>query len=188
MNNRILVKVSAYESSIAFRTVTPKQKSPHWFYILRSDLERLWRDGSVITSDIHSFARLQHDRDRGVVSIRFIWLNAAGGDDLTGWEQTVCLPCDDLAEFAARSPADAGKKQWKALSLKIKRAPDWNLSRRTTSVRPCPTKRCAAGWCAACGITSTGPVQNGSAFTTIFCPAVFSSRSFGRAAQGSAAV
>lgn len=123
MNNRILVKVSAYESSIAFRTVTQKQKSPHWFYILRSDLERLWRDGSVITSDIHSFARLQHDRDRGVVSIRFIWLNAAGGDDLTGWEQTVCLPCDDLAEFAARSPADAGKKQWKALSLENKTSP-----------------------------------------------------------------
>ena len=54
MNNRILVKVSACESSLAFRTVTKKQKSPHWFYILRSDLERLWRMGSVIASDILS--------------------------------------------------------------------------------------------------------------------------------------
>ena len=48
MNNRILVKVSACESSLAFRTVTKKQKSPHWFYILRSDLERLWRDGKPL--------------------------------------------------------------------------------------------------------------------------------------------
>ena len=123
MNNRILVKVSACESSLAFRTVTKKQKSPHWFYILRSDLERLWRDGSVITSDIHSFARLRCERDKSVVSIHFTWLNAAGGDDLTGWEQTVRLPCDALAEFAARSVTDGGPKQWKALSLAERRTP-----------------------------------------------------------------
>lgn len=123
MNNRILVKVSACESSLAFRTVTKKQKSPHWFYILRSDLERLWRDGSVITSDIHSFARLRCERDKSVVSIYFTWLNAAGGDDLTGWEQTVRLPCDALAEFAARSVTDGGPKQWKALSLAERRTP-----------------------------------------------------------------
>lgn len=123
MNNRILVKVSACESSIAFQTVTQKQKSPHWFYILRSDLERLWRDGSVVTSDIHSFARLHYEHDRGVVSIRFVWLNAAGGDDLTGWEQTVCLPCDALAEFSACSQSDTGRKQWKLLSLEDKTSP-----------------------------------------------------------------
>ena len=117
MNNRILVKVSACESSIAFRTVTQKQKSPHWFYILRSDLERLWRDGSIVISDIHSFARLHYKQDRGVVSIRFVWLNAAGGDDLTGWEQTVRLPYDALAEFLACCQSDDGRKQWKALSL-----------------------------------------------------------------------
>ena len=69
MNDRILVKVSANESSISFQTVTKKRKSPHRFYILRSELERLRREGSVITYDLHSFARQRYDPDKGVLSI-----------------------------------------------------------------------------------------------------------------------
>lgn len=117
MNDRILVKVSANESSISFQTVTKKRKSPHRFYILRSELERLRREGSVITYDLHSFARLRYDPDKGVLSIRFIWLSASDRGEFTGWEQTVRLPYDTLAEFAARSLVDGESKQWKALSL-----------------------------------------------------------------------
>ena len=182
MNNRILVKVSACESSIAFKTVTKRQKSPHWFYILRSDLERLWRDGSVIANDIHSFARLHYERDRGVVNIRFAWLNAAGRDDLTGWEQTVRLPYDALAEFLACCQSDDGRKQWKALSLEDRIRPRLEFGAADNL-----HAALSAGWYAACGITSTGPVRTGSASTTIFRPTVFLSGSFDLAAQGSVA-
>ena len=188
MNNRILVKVSACESSLAFRTVTKKQKSPHWFYILRSDLERLWRDGSVITSDIHSFARLRCERDKSVVSIHFTWLNAAGGDDLTGWEQTVRLPCDALAEFAARSVTDGGPKQWKALSLAERRTPKLvfcskenlhaALSSKIVRSKLVRYLRDHFNWFA------TDEIR----FSTISCPTVFSSRRISQAARGSAAV
>jgi len=123
LNDRILVKVSANESSISFQTVTKKRKSPHRFYILRSELERLRREGSVITYDLHSFARLRYDPDKGVLPIRFIWLSASDRGEFTGWEQTVRLPYDTLAEFAARSLVDGESKQWKALSLAERRTP-----------------------------------------------------------------
>ena len=128
--------MSANESSLAFQTVTKKRKSPHWFYILRSELERLKREGSVITYDLHSFARLRYDPDKGVLSIRFIWLSASDRGEFTGWEQTVRLPYDTLAEFAARSLVDGELKQWKALSLAERRTPRRILSKLTGTQLP----------------------------------------------------
>ena len=123
MDNRILVKVSAGEDSIAFRTVTKQRKSPHWFYILRSELNRLWECGSIITKDIHSFAQLRYESERKVVSIRFIWLGMDSRNTITGWEQTVRLPCDALAEFLRRSRMESGPKQWHTLSLEERKLP-----------------------------------------------------------------
>lgn len=60
---------------------------------------------------------------RARVSIRFIWLSASDRGEFTGWEQTVRLPYDTLAEFAARSLVDGESKQWKALSLAERRTP-----------------------------------------------------------------
>lgn len=128
MNDRILVKVSANESGIAFQTVTKKRKSPHRFYILRSELERLKREGSVITCDLRSFARLQYDPDKSAVSIRFIWLSASDRVEFTGWEQTVRLPYDTLAEFADHGLTGVGPKQWKTLSLENRRLPKLDFS------------------------------------------------------------
>lgn len=123
MSNRILIKMSAHENSISFRTITRKRKSPHCFYVLRSELERLWRDGCVVSHDIHSFAELRYDPVRGVVSITFTWLSSAGNEARVGWEQTVRLPRDKLAEFMDSSLEGSGAKQWQALSVEDMRRP-----------------------------------------------------------------
>ena len=123
MSNRILVKVSADESSISFRTVTKKRKSPQCFYIQRSEWERFCRESRILSNDGQSFAKLWYEKDIGVLSIRFFWLSICSGDRVTGWEQTVRLPYDALDEFVRRSLTDAGTKQWKALSLQDRRRP-----------------------------------------------------------------
>lgn len=123
MSNRILVKMSANSDSIAFRTVTKGRKSPHWFYILRSEMERLWESGGILTNDIHSFAKLRYEREREIVSIRFAWLSSCDGDALAGWEQTVRLPYGPLAEFIRCSLTGAGPKQWKVLSFEDRKRP-----------------------------------------------------------------
>ena len=123
MNDRILVKVSADESGIFFRTVSRERKSPRCFYLLRSEWERLCLDGHILSDDARSYAKFRRDRGRGVLSIRFFWLNVCGSDALTGWAQTVRLPYDDLTEFVRRSLMDDGPKQWKALSLEDRSRP-----------------------------------------------------------------
>lgn len=116
MSNRILVKAAAYSNSISFRTVTQKRKSPQCFHVLRSELERLWREGSVITGDLRSFAVLRYGKASGVVSIQFTWLKSAAGEGIAGWEQTVRLPYGSLARFVENSLKESGPKQWQALS------------------------------------------------------------------------
>ena len=102
--------------------------------------------------------------DRSVVSIHFTWLTAAGGDDLTGWEQTVRLPCDALAEFdgpqpggwrpkAVEGPFPCGKED----------AQTGVLLEGRIFMRHSPTKSSEASWYAACGITLTGLPQTRSA-------------------------
>ena len=123
MSNRILVNVTASESEIGFRTVTKKQKSPHRFYIMRSEWERFCLDRCLISNDEQSFAKFWYERDAGVLSIRFSWLSSSGSEKLTGWGQTVRLPYDALAEFISRSRTTDETKQWKALSLEERRRP-----------------------------------------------------------------
>ena len=123
MSNRILVNVTASESEIGFRTVAKKQKSPHRFYIMRSEWERLCLDGRLISNDEQSFAKFWYERDAGVLSIRFSWVSLSGSEKLTGWGQTVRLPYDALAEFISRSRTTEEPKQWKTLSLEERGRP-----------------------------------------------------------------
>ena len=59
LNENTLVKVTASEDRISFRTVSRSYKSPHRFVILRSALKRL-ADESCMVSDLSSFASLWH--------------------------------------------------------------------------------------------------------------------------------
>ncbi len=61
MNDRTLVKVSAGEQCICFRTVSRSRKSPKRFYVTRDEFARLETQASVTTHDGWSFAILHRD-------------------------------------------------------------------------------------------------------------------------------
>lgn len=65
----------ADENTVQFRTVSARMKSPQRFYITYGELDRLQRDGHIITNDIHSFARLWLDerRDRITFDLQPLW-------------------------------------------------------------------------------------------------------------------
>ena len=117
MNSRILVKVSRYDDGISFRTISREKKSPHGFYLLRSELERLWLNGFVVSNDLQSFAVFRYDRGKEIVSIKFCWLQSVLTDGLSGWEQTVHLPAGRLQEFLYSGNEECRSEQWKVLSL-----------------------------------------------------------------------
>ena len=116
MDNRTLVKISATENCIGFRSVTPTGKSPHRLYVLRDSLLTLKMKSQVIEQDCGSFAVLRRDKARGTLSIRFIWLTGSGSR-ITGWEETVTLPYDRLLEFMNDSAVKDGPKEWNTLSV-----------------------------------------------------------------------
>ena len=51
MTNRIMLRAHADENTIQFRTISARMKSPQRFYITYDELDRLRRDGSIITND-----------------------------------------------------------------------------------------------------------------------------------------
>ena len=57
MTDRILFRAHANESTIDIRTVSPRMKSPQYFYICYDEFDRLRENGHIISSDIHSFAK-----------------------------------------------------------------------------------------------------------------------------------
>jgi len=117
MNNRTLVKVSAGENCIGFKTISRKKKSGREYLVTRSTFARLEVEQKVITSDIHSFAVLRRNIPAGTVSIDFSWLRGGCDGQLTGWEETVILPYDALTAFVRDSTQEDGPKKWKALSV-----------------------------------------------------------------------
>jgi len=123
MTDRTMVKVSATENCLVFRTVTKKRKSPRSFYVLRSDIERLEQHGSVTANDIHCFAVFQRNRASGLVCIHFSWLRQSGADGLAGYEETVRLPYDELMAFEKRSRQSSGDAHWKRLSVEETQLP-----------------------------------------------------------------
>ena len=117
MTDRTLVKVSASEHCISFRTISRRRKSPRTFVITRDALEKLEYENRIIVSDIHCFASLYRDTSAGTVSIDFSWLTGSC-DCLTGWEETVILPYDALAQFVRVSTQKWGPDKWAVLSIK----------------------------------------------------------------------
>lgn len=58
MDDRTLVKVSAGEYCIGFRTVSRKRKSGREFLVTRSQLAQLEHGTEIVAKDLHSFAVL----------------------------------------------------------------------------------------------------------------------------------
>ena len=121
MNDRIMVKVTAMERCLSFRTVFRSGKSPHSFLILKEEFSRLEQETQVISHDISSFAVLRRDPAADTVTIRFHWLDSHG-DLLRGYRQTVVLPYTELARFSA---AARDNEQWKRLSIVRKANPQF---------------------------------------------------------------
>lgn len=117
MSNRTLVKVSASENCIGFRTISRNRKSRQRYLVTRDQLARLEYEPQIITRDIFSFAVLRRDSNAGTLSIDFSWLNGSSGGKLMGWEETVTLSYDALTDFVQASTQEDGPQQWKTLSI-----------------------------------------------------------------------
>ena len=119
MTDRILLCAHADENAVHFRTVSARMKSPQRFFITYSELDRLRRDGSIITSDIHSFAQLQLDERRDRLTIEFTWLTGRSFDRVEGTEQTVHLRWSAFQAFLEDCRDPDGLKDFKAISLDV---------------------------------------------------------------------
>lgn len=122
MTNRTLVKMTAMEHCILFRTITRAKKSPHTFYITRDAIAGLRDKGEITEHDGNSFAILRRNDAAGTMSIRFTWLSGGEGG-LTGWEETVTLPYEKLLNFMERTAQTDGPKEWNTLSVKTSGQP-----------------------------------------------------------------
>ena len=123
MTNRILFRAYANENTISVQTYTPRMKSPQRFYITYSELGRLRDEGSLITSDIHSFVRLRLDERRDRITFEFTWLSGRSFDRVEGVEQTVNLRWSQFRDFldAARQPdCPEDDKIFRAISLDVR--------------------------------------------------------------------
>lgn len=124
MTNRIMLRAHADENTIQFRTVSAHMKSPQRFYVTYDELDRLQRDGRILTSDIHSFVQIRLDRRRDRITFEFTWLTGRGFDRVEGVEQTVRLRWSAFRAFLETCRQPDGPKDFKALSLDVsKRRP-----------------------------------------------------------------
>lgn len=123
LNNRTLVKVSAGEHCIGFKTVSRMRKSEREFLVTRSEFEQLEQEGRIIVCDIHSFAVLRRDILTGMLHLNFSWLRGGCNSQLTGWEETVTLPYDALIAFIQASAQEGSSKKWRALSVQKTASP-----------------------------------------------------------------
>ena len=119
MTNRILLYAHADENTIHFRTVSARMKSPQRFYITYGELDRLQRDGHIITNDIHSFARLWLDERRDRITFDFTWLTGRSFDRVEGDEQTIHLCWSAFRAFLEDCRQPDGPRDFKALSLDV---------------------------------------------------------------------
>lgn len=116
-SKRILVKAAAGNYCIDFRTVSWTKKSPQHFLIVRDCLEELRDKKSVIVSDIHSFAQLRLNEHTGMLTIDFTWLSGSCGGKVSGWEESVTIPYDQLIDFMRESARENGPQTWRYLSV-----------------------------------------------------------------------
>lgn len=120
MNDRILVKVTAAEHCIDFRTISRRHKSLH-FVVPRDRFAELEYTDKVIADDLYSFAVFQRDASAGTLRICFTWLRGSSSH-LSGWEETVVLPYDELTDFVNASAVDNDISQWRHLSIETENA------------------------------------------------------------------
>ena len=84
MNNRTLVKVSAGEYCMGFKTISRRKKSPQTFLITRDMLAQLEQKPEIITQDIYSFAALRLNTAARTLTISFSWLQRRFDCELAG--------------------------------------------------------------------------------------------------------
>lgn len=124
MTNKIMLRAHAGENTVQFRTVSARMKSPQRFYITYGELDRLQRDGHIITNDIHSFARLWLDERRDRITFDFTWLTGRSFDRVDGFEQTVRIHWSKFQAFLEECHDPDGPKDFRAISLELsKRRP-----------------------------------------------------------------
>ncbi len=116
MKDRTLVYMIFRTDCISLRTVRRSRKSPHRFYIPRSGLEKLEHTFRFIAHDINSFAVLHRDVGVGTVEIEITWLS---GDShaLSGYQETIILPYDQIAAYLYKSIFEESPVVWKTLSI-----------------------------------------------------------------------
>lgn len=119
MTNRILLYAHADENTIQFRTVSVRMKSPQRFYITYGELDRLQRDGHIITNYIHSFVRLWLDERRDRITFDFTWLSGRSFDRVEGFEQTVRIRWSAFRAFLENCRQPDGPRDFKAISLDV---------------------------------------------------------------------
>ena len=123
MSERTLIKASAGEHCISFRTVSRKKKSPWEFLVCRSELEKLEREGIVIAQDIHGFVALSRNIPAGTLRMEFTWLRSGGKNQVTGYKEDVTIRYDELMTFVHASTQEGGPTKWAALSIMENRLP-----------------------------------------------------------------
>ena len=124
MTDRIMLRARAHENTISIQTYTPRMKSPQRFYLTYSEFDRLQRDGSLITNDIHSFAQLRLDERHDRITFDFTWLTGRSFGRVEGVEQTVNLRWSQFQAFLENCRLPDGLKEFRAISLDIsKRRP-----------------------------------------------------------------
>lgn len=121
MTSRIMLCAHADENAVQLRTVSARMKSPQRFFVTYSELDRLRQDGSIITSDIRSFAQLRLDERRDRLTIEFTWLTGRSFGRVEGTEQTVHLRWSAFQAFLEDCRDPDGLKDFKAISLDVSR-------------------------------------------------------------------
>lgn len=116
LKERILVCAVIREEYIGLRTVSRARKSPHRFYIPIYSLKELEYKSGIIVQDIRSFAVLRRNAHAGTMEIEFTWLGN-DGDDVSGYQEIVTLPYDDLMEGVRESVRKGEPVTWRALSI-----------------------------------------------------------------------
>lgn len=125
MTDRTLVKLTASESCIEFRTVSCREKSPHGFCIPRSQLSEVNMGYRILCQDMKSFAVIS--MNAGYLKVRFSWLgttSVSGVERLVGYEETVVLDYYAFIGFVSHSTWEDGPKSCSMLSVDLsKRRP-----------------------------------------------------------------
>lgn len=114
-----MIKVHISGELLTIKTVSAKGSSPHWFALLRSELQRLEaaKGQSILVSDLFSFARLQLEQvseSQRYLSIRFTWLTENGSNHVAGRVEIIRLPYQMFHEFATGNRNMDGQS-WKFL-------------------------------------------------------------------------